>query len=1154
MKRHSTLMCLAACILFSLSLLAQELKPGLIVESVAANLEAEKAGLKEGDVLLRWSRGDARGEIDSPFDVSLTEFEQAQRGTVTLEGLRGAEEKVWTLGPGAWGMKVRPNFQGSLLTSYGEAQALIKADKLSEAAERLQAVAGQKDESATRWLHSWLLSQAAETFAKGQQWKEADSAYQQAVQQAAEAAPPTRGLLLRAWAKKYQQRSDWRNAEKCYQRSMTEMQKLGPESSIVAADLEDLGTVSLRHGDLAKAERYHRQALEMRQKLGPATLDVAASFIDLAVVAGRQGDLAKAEQYGRQALKIQQERAPGSLDHAYALNNLGNVADARGDLAEAEDDYRQALDIKRKLAPESLDVAAGLDNLGMVAGQRGNLTKAEEYERQALDIRQKLAPESLDLARSFHNLGNTVEKRGDLAKAEGYYRQALEIRQKLSPASLDVASSFDSLGSVAEQLGDLAKAEQYDHQAFEIKQKLAPESLDVAFTLSNLGSVAKARGDRAKAEEYDRQALEIQQTLAPASLDAASTYQHLADLAKDRQDLATAERHYRQALAIRGKLAPDSAAHAESLASLAQVMWQKGEPDSAAQLYEQALNALENQIGLLGGEEETRSNFRARHEGYYRDYVDLLLAQKRPERALEVLERSRARTMLEMLNAVHIDVHNGVDAALLEQQRSLRADITAKSNRRLRLLADKETEQQAAMVGKEIDDLMTQYKDVEEQIRIGSAGYAALTQPQPLGAGQLHELLDIDTMLLEYSLGEDRSYLFVLTASSINTFALPKRAEIESKARHLYGLLTARNLSIPRESADRRQMRVARADAEYLKQASDLSRILLGPIAAELTRRRLLIVSDGALHYVPFDALPLPSADPSPAPLLVHHEIVNLPSASVLAVLRQERANRQPPEKEVAVLADPVFSDRDERVKHSPRVGEPLSSVETGTKHRSPSPAPDSTSQLTRSLADLSLAEGGHLHLSRLPFSRREAAAILACTPPGMAKQALDFEANRGFVTSRELTRYRIVHFATHGLLDNEHPELSGLVLSLVDEQGRPQDGFIELQDIYNLNLAADLVVLSACDTALGKQVEGEGVIGLTRGFMYAGASTVISSLWKVEDFATAKLMTSFYHFTEQQKMRPAAALRAAQLELWKQKHWAAPYYWAAFTLQGEWK
>jgi CHAT domain-containing protein/Tfp pilus assembly protein PilF len=1154
MKWHSTLMCLAACIFFSLSLLAQELKPGLVVESVADSLEAEKAGLKEGDVLLRWSRGDARGEIESPFDVSLTEFEQAQRATVTLEGLRGAEEKVWTLGPGAWGMKVRPNFQGSLLTSYGEAQALIKADKLPEAAERLQAVAGQKDESATRWLHSWLLSQAAETYAQGQQWKEVDNAYQQAVQQAAEAAPATRALLLRAWAKKYQQRSDWRNADKCYQRSISEMQKLEPESSIIAADLEDLGTVSLRHGNLAKAEQYHREALEMRQKLGPGSLEVAASFTKLAIVAGQQGDLGKAEEYARQALRIQQEIAPGGLDLAYTLNNLGNVADSRGDLAEAEDYYRRALEIKRKLAPRSLDVAASLDNLGMLAGQRGNLTKSEEYERQALEIRQKLAPASLDLARNLNNLGNVFKERGDLAKAESYYQQALEIQQRLSPASLDVAFSLDSLGSVAEENGDLARAEQYDRQALEIMQKLAPASLGVAFTFSNLGRVAKDQGDGSKAEDYYRQALEIQQKLAPESLDAATTYQHLAALAKDRRDPATAESYYRQALAIRGKLAPDSEEHAESLASLAAIMRDKGEPDSAAQLYEQALNALENQIGRLGGEEETRSNFRARHEGYYRDYVDLLLAQKRPERALEVLERSRARTMLEMLNAVHIDVHNGVDAALLEQQRSLQADITAKSNRRLRLLADKETEQQAETVSKEIDGLIAQYKDVEEQIRLGSAGYAALTQPQPLGTGQLQQLLDNDTMLLEYSLGEDRSYLFALTASSINTFALPERGEIESKARHLYGLLTTRNLSIARESADRRQTRVARADAEYFKQAADLSRILLGPVAAELKRRRLLIVSDGALHYVPFDALPLPTADPSPAPLLVHHEIVYLPSASVLAVLRQERANRQPPEKEVAVLADPVFSDRDERVKHSPRTGDAPGSPEPGTKHRSSSPAPDSTSQLTRTLADLSLAEGGRLHLSRLPFSRREAAAILACTPPGMAKQALDFEANRGFVTSRELTRYRIVHFATHGLVDNEHPELSGLVLSLVDEQGRPQDGFIELQDIYNLNLAADLVVLSACDTALGKQVEGEGVIGLTRGFMYAGASTVISSLWKVEDFATAKLMTSFYQFTEQQKMRPAAALRAAQLELWKQKHWASPYYWAAFTLQGEWR
>jgi CHAT domain-containing protein len=206
-------------------------------------------------------------------------------------------------------------------------------------------------------------------------------------------------------------------------------------------------------------------------------------------------------------------------------------------------------------------------------------------------------------------------------------------------------------------------------------------------------------------------------------------------------------------------------------------------------------------------------------------------------------------------------------------------------------------------------------------------------------------------------------------------------------------------------------------------------------------------------------------------------------------------------------------------------------------------------SPLARTMRDFNFAK-----LSRLPFSRQEAEAALSYAPGAGNLKALSFDASRQRATSADLSRYRILHFATHGLLNSEHPELSGLVLSLVDTTGKPQDGFLRLHDIYDLKLNADLVVLSACQTGLGKQVRGEGLVGLTRGFMYAGAPRVVASLWQVNDVATAELMKHFYHGLLKEGLRPAAALRSAQLELMKQKRWASPYYWAPFVLQGEWK
>jgi CHAT domain-containing protein len=325
-------------------------------------------------------------------------------------------------------------------------------------------------------------------------------------------------------------------------------------------------------------------------------------------------------------------------------------------------------------------------------------------------------------------------------------------------------------------------------------------------------------------------------------------------------------------------------------------------------------------------------------------------------------------------------------------------------------------------------------------------------------------------------------------------------------------------------------------------------------VADRLETKRLVIVADGILHYIPFAALSVPetrretiAATPRPrvpasgesrpradyVPLIAKHEIVSLPSASVLVEMRRELAGRKPAIGAVAVLADPVFTTDDPRLK-SP--GKP------------PSDERFLTRDLERAMRDVSGA------FPRLPFSRREAEAIIALAPRGQAIKSLDFEASRDAATSVDLSNYRIIHFATHGLLNNKHPELSGIVLSLIDKDGQPQNGFLRLHEVYNLKLPAELVVLSACQTALGKEVRGEGIVGLTRGFMYAGAARIVASLWKVDDAATAELMKRFYRGIFAKGLRPAAALREAQVEMWKEERWQLPYYWAAFVMQGEWR
>ena len=378
--------------------------------------------------------------------------------------------------------------------------------------------------------------------------------------------------------------------------------------------------------------------------------------------------------------------------------------------------------------------------------------------------------------------------------------------------------------------------------------------------------------------------------------------------------------------------------------------------------------------------------------------------------------------------------------------------------------------------------------------------------------------------------------MWVVSPDTHTLQELPPRAEIEGAAERVYQRLVAR-LSAGRERV--READIRRADEEYWQEAARLSDMLVAPIAKQIAGKRLLVVTDGMLQYVPFSALPSPGHDTPPVPLLVEHEIVSLPSASVLAVLRRETGNRAEAAKAVAVFADPVFEADDPRLRSRSRSGDDARATPDAEPIR---------------LRAFEFVKDGRWNVPRLAATRREADAIVAAAPAGMAIKKTGFEASRAAALAPALAQYRIIHFATHGIFDNEDPGLSGLILSLYDEQGKAQDGFLRLHDIYSLQLPAELVVLSACSTALGKQVKGEGLTGMVRGFLYAGARRVVASLWKVDDEATGELMRRFYVGMLQGKRSPAAALRQAQLEMWQQDRWRAPFYWAAFSLQGEWR
>jgi CHAT domain-containing protein/Tfp pilus assembly protein PilF len=902
------------------------------------------------------------------------------------------------------------------------------------------------------------------------------------------------------------------------------------------------------------------------------------------------GEYQKALEYYTKALTLGQA-ADASGGDALALYGLGSVYDNLGEPQKALDFYNRALSIYQSIPDQSM-VGATLGSIGIVYSNLSAPRKALEFFNRALEIKRGAHDPQAE-ATLLNNIGLAHSNLGEKQKALEFYNQALPLSRDLNDRSGE-GTTLNNIGVIYSDLGEHRKALEYLDQVLQIK-RAAGDRVAEAITLNNIGVVYGYLGENQKSLEYYNQALPLSRgagstesttltNIGKAYVDigayrkALDFYDQSISLQQangDRRGLAVtflgmgrayhglgsftkALDFYNQSLALRRAVSDRSGA-AIMLYNIAAVQRDLNNLDEARAQIEAGLQIVES-LRAEVGIRSLRTSYLASVQKYYELGADILmrLHNQRPSEgfaaaALQTSERGRARILLELLAEAHADIRQGAPPSLIDRERSLQQSLDARAAAQTRLLYSSHSPEQAAAAAKEIEALTTEYEQVQAQIRDTSPRYAALTQPAPLSLKEIQsEVLDQDTLLLEYALGKEKSYLWAVTPASIESFELPKRAEVEKAAQRVYEILIARNQSAPGETPEQRRRRLDLADAEYPKASAALSQMVLGPVASQLESKRLLVVSDGMLQYVPFAALPLPEAGRrgdgatgrraasipvAHTPLIVEHEVVSLPSASVLTALRRETAGREAAARTIAVLADPVFQSDDPRIVTTAGGQSPVAEE-----------APSSAE------ARRSAEESGLGDFVRLRFSRQEADEIMRLAPEGKSFKALDFAASRATATRADLGQYRILHFATHGLINNLHPGLSGVVLSLVDEQGRQQNGFLRLYDIYNLKLGADLVVLSACQTALGKEYKGEGLVGLTRGFMYAGAPRVVASLWRIDDRATSELMKRFYQGALGQGLRPAAALRAAQVSMWKDRRWQAPYYWAAFTIQGEWR
>ncbi|MBO0719756.1 MAG: tetratricopeptide repeat protein, partial [Blastocatellia bacterium] len=866
-----------------------------------------------------------------------------------------------------------------------------------------------------------------------------------------------------------------------------------------AQALNDIGEICYSLGERQKALEKFNEALPLRRSMGYRKGE-AESLNDMGVVYWSMGEMKKALEMYDAALPIR--RSVGDIRGvAESLHNIALIYLSQADTQKALEKLNETLPIKHAVGDRNGE-AITLNSIGLAYSTQGEIEKALEYYNKSLPIRRAVGDrggEAITLA----NIALAYYSLGEIQVALEKYNEALAITRETGNRYAEVLT-LDGIGTIYLSSGDKQKAQEKFKEALPICRAIGDRNEESGI-LTNIGMSHYLLGEMQKALEKYNEALPISRAVGNRQFEGeilrkiGMVYFSLGDLAKALQN-------YNESLLINRAIG-DRNSEADILLGMAQVEEKRGNLTQARQISEECIRIIESQRANIH-DQKLRESYLATQQGIYKSYIDILMQLHRQNpaagfdsTALEVSERARARSLLELLTEGHVDIRQGVDSSLLERERSLQRRLRTVAAAQINLMTRAHTTQQAEAAAKEIAAVTAEYDDLEAQIRSNSPRYAALTQPQPLNLSEIQQqVLDPETLLLEYSLGEEASYLFVASQTSLTSYQLPKRSEIEAATRQVRQLLTAPQYR-QGETAASLQARIREARANYWPQASALSRMVLGPAATQLGSKRLLIVADGALQYLPFGALPVPgragsgragerksgrpgevekmnnsslvSRSPAlplshspalplshssvsprsrPLPLIAKHEIIHLPSASTMAVLRRELAGRRPAPKAVAVLADPVFSADDNRVKLATLAQNSRSGKETQP-------------ELSRALTDF---QGG---LTRLLMTREEAQAILSITPPSTHLAALDFRASRATTTGEELSQYRIVHFATHGLLNNEHPDLSGLVLSLVDERGQPEDGFLQLREVYNLRLPAELVVLSACQTGLGKDI-----------------------------------------------------------------------------------
>lgn len=1093
---------------------------GVVVARVAPGQVAERAGLRVGDVLVRWERGEASGTLASPFDLAELELEQGPRGPVRLAGRRGAEALLATLFPDEWGLETRPPLPAAEASVHAAVLQARESRDLEAAAAGLAQLRLRVPDGAAVDAGPWVLSEIARVEVARRRGDDAARALEEAASAARSSGrTATEALCLTALATAFIDLERRAEADAAVARALEVRRRLGSDG-LASAALAELTKLA---GQLPRDERRRRleDAIALQERLAPDSLALTRSLETLAWLLGGAEQTRLAEralrlaerhpdslalarivfvwgwnasqpdsiQRYRRALAMQERLAPDSVSTAIVASFLGRRLADTGDVAAALPNLRRGLAIVERVAPDTADHAHVLNNLGLYWTDRGDLQQAEPYQRRALEIEQRRAPKGFGVARQLYNLGLLLMDRRELDQAEPLFRQAQEILDRLGVQQDLPLRVLSAIGRLLRERGDLEGAEAAQREAI---RRSPSTGTKVLIAERALAETLVERGGLDEAETLLRRNLDHARAGGLVAV-SAEVLSALGDLAARRSDFVGAERDHREALEARRQDLRGTIWHAESSHAVGALALRAGRRDEALLLLREAVDAFEAQGTRLGGSGEARSRYRAHYERYYRDLEELLLDLGRGSEAFEVVERARARGLPALLASRDLALGAGVPDALDRERRQ--ADI---EHDRL-FAALREPGQDAAARARleaELAGARRERENVRARIRASAPRTAALRYPSPLDLLGVRRALPEGALLLVYSLGPERGRVYAVGPGADDFAVLPLAAG---------GRALRSAVRSAREGIDAHRGTLGR---ERDRATRRLAALLLAPVAGPLARATEVVVApDGPLYLVPWAALPSPLDG---RPLVTSKALQAVSSMTLYDTL--SRAPASDDRTEVVGFGDPAY----------------------------PADAPGDA---------LARARSAGLRLEPLPASRREVAALRWLRSDARLLLGRDASEEQAKALGH---RARYVHFACHGYLDERFALESGLALSAPrGPHGGGENGFLQAWEVFeNVRLDADLVALSACQTGLGEEMGGEGLLGLTWAFQYAGARSVLASLWEVNDESTATLMTSFYRHLAA-GVPKAEALRRAQVDLRRRRTTAAPYFWAGFTLIG---